>query len=244
MKSASERSLSDHRVVDRDQWEAERQKLLELEKQMTRQRDQLARARRNLPWELIEKNYTFDTVDGRRTLAQLFDGRRQLMVHHFMFAPGWEDGCTSCSFMADHIDGPNVHLSHRDVTYVAISRAPLAQIEAFRRRMGWRFKWVSSFDSDFNYDFKVSMTPEEAQGKSQLHNPDRPQEERPAISVFYKDKDSSVYRTYSTYGRGVEVVMGTYNLLDLTPEGRSEDENSPYKMKWLHLHDRYEDTAG
>ena len=171
----------------------------------------------------IDKTYVFDGPEGRRTLAELFEGRRQLMVQHFMFAPGWEQGCPSCSFMADHIDGMNVHLAHRDVTLLVVSRAPLADIERFRRRMGWQFKWVSSHGNDFNHDFGVSFTPEEmAKGE-----------------VFYKDDASDVFQTYSTYGRGVEVMMGAYNLLDLMPKGRDE-RDVDYKMEWVRHHDRYE----
>ena len=173
----------------------------------------------------IDKNYVFDGPEGRRTLAELFEGRRQLLVQHFMLAPGWEQGCKSCSFMADHIDGMSVHLAHRDVTFVAISRAPLAEIERFRQRMGWQFTWVSSHGSDFNRDFGVTFTPEEvAKGKLDYNYGDRPiaSEEWPGVSVFYKDDAGDVFHTYSTYGRGVEVMMGTYNMLDLTPKGRDE----------------------
>jgi len=190
----------------------------------------------------VAKAYTFDTPEGARTLAELFEGRRQLMVQHFMFAPGWEQGCPSCSFMADHIDGMNVHLAHRDVTLLVVSRAPLADIERFRRRMGWRFKWVSSFANDFNRDFGVTLTPEEmAKGEVYYNYGMWPHlsEELPGISVFYKDDAGDVFHTYSTYGRGVEVMMGAYHLLDLAPKGRDERE-ADYKMKWVRHHDRYE----
>jgi predicted dithiol-disulfide oxidoreductase (DUF899 family) len=235
-------STLNHAFVSRDRWIAERQALLEREKELTHLRDQIARERRALPWVRIEKNYVFDTPEGGRTLAELFEGRRQLLVQHFMFAPGWEQGCPSCSFMADHTDGMNVHLAHRDVTFVAVSRATLAEIEGFRRRMGWQFKWVSSHDSDFNYDFGVSFTPEEkAKGEvSYNYAITRYQgEEMPGISVFYKDETGDVFHTYSTYGRGVEVMMGTYNLLDLMPKGRDE-RDVPYTMAWVRHHDRYE----
>ena len=210
-------------VVSRERWLAERKSLLAREKELTRLRDQVARERRALPWVRIEKNYVFDTPEGPRTLAELFAGRRQLLVQHFMFGPGWEQGCPSCSFMADHTDGMNVHLAHRDVTFVAVSRAPLADIERFRSRMGWKFGWVSSHGSDFNYDFGVSVAPSE---------------ELPGISVFYKDEAGEVFHTYSTYRRGVEVMMGTYNMLDLVPEGRGERDVS-HKMEWVRHHDRY-----
>ena len=231
-----------HPVASRNRWVAERKTLLAREKELTRLRDQIARERRALPWVRIEKNYVFDGPEGRRTLAELFEGRRQLLVQHFMFGPGWEQGCPSCSFMADHTDGMNVHLAHRDVTLVAISRAPLAEIERFRQRMGWQFKWVSSHGSDFNHDFGVSFTPEET-AKGEVHYNygmwPFPHEELPGISVFYKDDAGNVFHTYSTYGRGVEVMMGTYNLLDLTPKGRDED-NLSHTMEWVRHHDRYE----
>jgi predicted dithiol-disulfide oxidoreductase (DUF899 family) len=235
-------STERQRVVSRDRWVAERKTLLAREKELTRQRDQIARERRGLPWVRIDKSYAFDAPEGRRTLPELFDGRRQLLVQHFMLAPGREQGCPSCSFMADHSDGMTVHLAHRDVTLVAVSRAPLPEIERFRRRMGWQFKWVSSHGSDFNYDFGVSFTPEEvAKGELHYNYGTWPfaYEEWPGVSVFYKDDAGDVFHTYSTYGRGVEVMMGTYNLLDLTPKGRDE-RDVPHKMEWVRHHDRYE----
>ncbi len=232
----------DHPVVPKDRWLAERKTLLVREKELTRLSDQIARERRALPWVRIEKNYTFDTPDGPRTLADLFDGRRQLMVQHFMFAPGWEQGCKSCSYMADHNDGANVHLAQRDVTLIAVSRAPLADIERFRRRMGWQFKWVSAHGSDFNHDFGVTFTAQErAKGKvcyNFVMQP-FPQEEAPGVSVFYRDDAGGVFHTYSRYGRGVEVMMGAYNLLDLTPKGRDED-GLDFTMAWVRHHDRYQ----
>jgi predicted dithiol-disulfide oxidoreductase (DUF899 family) len=187
----------------------------------------------------------FDTPDGPRALADLFQARRQLMVQHFMLGPGWEQGCPSCSYMADHTDGMNVHLAQRDVTFLAISRAPLAEIQRFRERMGWRFQWVSSFGSEFNFDFGVSFTPEEVASGELNYNYGKSRnrsEELPGISVFYKDDAGDVFLTYSTYGRGVEVMMGTYNMLDLTPKGRDEREVE-YKMEWLRHHDRYPSAA-
>jgi predicted dithiol-disulfide oxidoreductase (DUF899 family) len=231
-----------HPVASRDQWVAERKALLAREKELTRLRDQVARERRALPWVRIDKAYVFDAPEGRRSLADLFDGRRQLLVQHFMFAPGWEQGCPSCSFMADHTDGMTVHLAQRDVALVAVSRAPQAEIERFRRRMGWRFKWVSSHGNDFNRDFGVTFTPEET-AKGEVHyNYGRwsfPHEELPGISVFYRDDAGDVFHTYSTYGRGVEVMMGAYSLLDLTPKGRDEGDLS-FSMAWVRHHDRYE----
>jgi predicted dithiol-disulfide oxidoreductase (DUF899 family) len=229
------------KLVSHEQWIKARLELLAAEKELTRQRDALTRRRMAMPWERVEKSYVFDTPEGQRTLAELFDGRRQLLVQHFMFGPGWEQGCPSCSFMADHTDGMNVHLAQRDVTFLAVSRAPLADIEHFRRRMGWRFKWVSSHGSDFNHDFGVSFTPEERAKNEVCYNygmqPFAP-EEMPGISVFYKDAAGQVCHTYSTYGRGVEVMMGTYNMLDLMPKGRGERDVAN-KMEWVRHHDRY-----
>lgn len=231
-----------HAVVSPERWLAERRALLDREKELTRLGDDLARARRALPWVRIDKDYVFEAPEGRRTLAELFEGRRQLLVQHFMLGPGWEEGCPSCSFMADHVDGMRAHLAQRDVTMVAVSRAPLAQIEPFRRRMGWRFPWVSSHGSSFNHDFGVSFTPAERAAGAVSYNycmQPFPSEEAPGISVFWRDDDGAVFHTYSTYGRGVEAMMGTYDLLDLTPRGR--DEKSP--MDWVRHHDRYAQPA-
>ena len=232
--------VNNHPVVSKDRWLDERKKLLAREKELTHLRDQIARERRALPWVRIDKAYTFDAPEGKRTLADLFEGRRQLMVQHFMLAPGWEQGCKSCSYMADHTDGMTVHLAHREVTFIAISRAPLAEIERFRRRMGWQFKWVSSHGSDFNHDFYVSFTPEE-KAKGHVYYNYATQsfgsEELPGISVFYKNDAGDVFHAYSTYGRGVEAMMGTYSLLDLTPKGR--DEQDGRGMAWVRHHDRY-----
>jgi predicted dithiol-disulfide oxidoreductase (DUF899 family) len=229
-------------VVTHEQWLKARRELLAAEKEFTRQRDALTRRRMAMPWERVEKHYVFDTPQGQRTLAELFEDRRQLLVQHFMFGPGWEQGCKSCSFMADHTDGMAVHLAQRDVTMLAVSRAPLAEIERFRQRMGWQFKWVSSHGGDFNHDFDVTATPDKA-AKGEVHYnygewPDG-HEELPGISVFYKDDAGTVFHTYSTYGRGVEVMMGTYSMLDLTPKGRDED-HLKFSMEWVRHHDRYE----
>jgi predicted dithiol-disulfide oxidoreductase (DUF899 family) len=237
----AEVSMVNHPVVSSDRWIAERKALLAREKELTRLRDGIARERRALPWVRLEKNYVFDTPEGQRTLAELFEGRRQLLVQHFMFAPGWDQGCPSCSFMADHIDGMNVHLAHRDVTLLVVSRAPLAELERFRRRMGWQFKWVSSNGTDFNYDFGVSFTPEQVAKRTLGYNygtSPHVNDELPGVSVFYKDEAGDIFHTYSTYGRGVEVMMGTYNMLDLTPKGRDEGEGRG--MDWVRHHDRYE----
>jgi predicted dithiol-disulfide oxidoreductase (DUF899 family) len=233
-------------VVTRDAWLARRLELLAREKELTHLRDQVARERRALPWVRLDKAYTFDTPDGPRTLADLFDGRRQLMVQHFMFAPGWERGCKSCSFMADHIAGALPHLAQRDLGVLVVARASLPEIERFRRRMGWQFRWVSSQHSDFNHDFAVSFTPADRVDGKVWYNYGRvafPQEEAPGISMFYKDDAGEVFHTWSTYGRGVEAMMGTYDLLDLAPKGRDEDGlGSP--MEWIRHHDRYEPGTG
>jgi predicted dithiol-disulfide oxidoreductase (DUF899 family) len=230
-----------HRVVSREDWLAARRQLLQKEKEFTRLRDRLSAERRELPWVKVEKEYVFDTLDGKQTLADLLDGRNQLMVYHFMFGPDWEQGCPSCSFVSDHIDGANWHLPQRDVTLLAVSRAPLAQIEAFRQRMGWRFKWVSSHDNDFNYDFHVSFTKEEL-AKGKVHyNYDLVEgyDELPGLSVFYKDENGDVFHTYSAYARGLDLLVGAYNYLDLAPKGRDEAA-LPWTMAWVRHHDRYE----
>lgn len=226
-------------IVSREDWLAARRDLLAAEKDLTRRRDKLARQRLDLPWVRIDKKYQFETPDGQRSLADLFDGRSQLLVQHFMLAPGWKEGCMGCSFMADHSDGMNVHLANHDVTLVAVSRAPLAEIERYRHRMGWQFRWVSSFGTDFNYDFRVSFTPEEiATGTIDYNFGDSSEttEELPGISAFFKDESGDVFHTYSTYARGVEVMMGTYDLLDIAPLGRNETRG----MDWVRRHDRYE----
>lgn len=225
-------------IVSNEDWLTARRELLKAEKEFTRLRDEITRKRLALPWTRVEKGYVFDTSDGPRAFAELFDGRSQLLVQHFMFGPGWKHGCPSCSFMADHTDGMNKHLAHHDVTMIAVSRAPLAKIEWFRERMGWQFKWVSSNGNPFNYDFRVSFTPAElAEGQIDYNYGEWKMtgEEWPGISAFYKNESGEVFHTYSTYGRGVEAMMGTYFMLDLTPKGRNE--NGP--MDWVKHHDRY-----
>ena len=227
-----------HEVVSQDEWLDARRKLLKAEKQLTHLRDDVSAQRAELPWVRVDKQYVFDTLEGPRTLAELFDGRSQLVIQHFMFAPGWEQGCPSCSFMADHTDGMNLHLAHHDVTMLAVSRAPLADIERYRQRMGWKFRWVSSGGNSFNYDFRVSFTPEEvASGHIDYNFGERDEtgKEWPGVSAFFKDENGAVFRTYSTFGRGVEVMMGTYAILDLAPKGRNETDG----MEWLHRHDQY-----
>jgi predicted dithiol-disulfide oxidoreductase (DUF899 family) len=240
-------SAADHPIVTREHWLAERKALLAKEKELTRLHDQLAAERRAMPWVRIDKDYAFDTPKGRRTLADLFEGRSQLIVQHFMLAPGWEQGCKSCSYMADHTDGATIHLAQRDVSFVAVSRAPLAEIERFRARMGWKFDWVSSHGSDFNFDFHVSFTEEEREkNRGEVYYnfgmTPFPQQEAPGISVFFKNEAGEIFHTYSRYGRGVEVMMGTYQFLDLTPKGRDE-RDVPNKMEWVRHHDRYESQS-
>jgi predicted dithiol-disulfide oxidoreductase (DUF899 family) len=237
--------MQPHPIVSREEWLAARQRLLSQEKEFTRQRDRLSAERRALPWIKVEKSYVFDGPAGQETLADLFDGRSQLIVYHFMFGPGWEEGCPSCSFLADHFDGANLHLAQRDVTLVAISRASLAQIDAFKRRMRWRFKWLSSFANDFNHDYHVSFTPDEmAQGEVYYnYNTGKfPSEEAPGVSVFYKDAAGDIFHTYSAYARGLDILVGAYNWLDLAPKGRDEAE-LPWTMAWVRHHDRYEDQG-
>ena len=234
----------DRRIVSRDQWLAERRKLLAREKELTHLGDQIAAERRALPWVRMDKDYVFDTPQGPRRLADFFDGRHQLVLQHFMLAPGWEQGCKSCSYMADHLDGMAIHLAHRDIALLVVSRAPLADLQRFRERMGWKFNWASSHRNDFNRDFHVSFEPEDRQGGEvyyNFHMTAFPLTEAPGISVFYKDDAGGVFHTYSTFGRGVEVMMGTYNLVDLTPKGRDE-AGLEYTMAWVRHHDRYEDA--
>ncbi len=229
-----------HAVVSRDEWLTARRDLLKAEKEITHLRDKVTQKRLALPWVRMDKEYVFDTPHGPRALADLFDGRSQLLLQHFMFAPGWKEGCPSCSFMADHTDGMNLHLSHHDVTVVAVSRAPLTEIERYRKRMGWQFKWVSSNGSPFNYDFRVSFTPEQVAAGHVDYNfdeSDEIDEEFPGVSAFFKDEAGDVFHTYSTFGRGVEVMMGTYAMLDLMPKGRNEVEGMG---DWMRRHDRYE----
>jgi len=233
--------MEPHKVVSRQQWTEARKAFLAEEKEFTRARDRLSAERRALPWVKVDKAYVFDTPGGKKTLAELFDGRSQLIVYHFMLGPGWEEGCPSCSYLADHFDGANIHLAQRDVTFVAISRAPLAEIEAFKRRMGWHFPWASSFANDFNFDFHVSFA-EDAVGKDGDYNYERQEivsDEMPGASVFYKDETGTVFHTYSAYARGLDILLGAYNFLDLTPKGRDEAE-LPWTMAWVRHHDRYE----
>ena len=232
-----------HAVVSQNEWLSARKALLAREKQFTDAREALSRQRRDLPWVKIDKPYVFDGPNGRETLADLFAGKSQLIVYHFMLAPGWGEGCKSCSYVADHFDGAIPHLAERDVTLLAISRAPLAEIEAYKKRMGWKFKWVSSSGNNFNYDFVVSFSKDEV-GKEGIYNFSTTKvygDEMPGISVFARNKAGEVFRTYSTYARGLDMVIGTYQLLDLAPKGRDED-GLPFTMSWVKRHDEYEQT--
>jgi predicted dithiol-disulfide oxidoreductase (DUF899 family) len=233
--------MQSHRIVSPDEWRKARKAFLAKEKEFTRARDRLSAERRALPWVKVDKAYVFDTPQGKKTLAELFDNRSQLIVYHFMLGPDWEEGCQSCSYLADHFDGATIHLAQRDVTFVAVSRAPLAKIEAFKRRMGWQFPWVSSSGTDFNFDFHVSFKEDEV-GKEVEYNYERQEidsDEMPGASVFYKDETGAVFHTYSAYARGLDILVGTYNFLDLTPKGRDEDA-LPWTMAWVRHHDKYE----
>ena len=236
-------NLVEHsKVVSQAEWLAARKELLVKEKQLTRQRDEIARQRRELPWVRVEKNYLFDGPDGQQSLADLFEGRSQLIVSHFMFGPGWKEGCVGCSFRSDHVEGALVHLEHHDVSFVTISRAPFAEIEAFKKRMGWGFQWLSSYGSDFNFDYHVSFTKEEiATGKVNYNYQlrDFVSEELSGLSVFYKNEAGEIFHTYSTYGRGDEMVDATYMYLDLTPKGRNETGPRQNLGDWVRHHDRY-----
>jgi len=229
-----------HEVVSEADWLIARKDLLTREKEFNRQRDALAAARRALPWVKIDKKYMFEGPRGKETLADLFEGRSQLIVYHFMLGPGWDEGCKSCSFLADHFDGANFHLPHRDATFITISRAPLAEIEAYKKRMGWRFKWLSSHGNDFNFDYHVSFTEEDEKKNEVCYNYTTQEfisDELPGLSVFYKDEHGDVFHTYSTYARGLDILVGAYNFLDLTPKGRNENPEST--MDWVRRHDEY-----
>jgi predicted dithiol-disulfide oxidoreductase (DUF899 family) len=229
-----------HKVVSQKQWIAARKRLLLKEKKFTRLRDQMNRERRNLPWVQIEKNYIFDGPDGHETLAELFCGKSQLIVYHFMFGPGWREGCPHCSFWADHFDSAQIHLGQRDTTMVVISRAPLKEIRPFKQRMRWKFKWLSSNQNDFNFDLNVSFTPEQLKNGTAIYNYtklDIEIEEREGVSAFYQDSKGTIYHTYSSYARGIDLMNTTYNLLDLTAKGR--DENPERTQNWVRFKDDY-----
>jgi len=242
MASATGKS-GQHKVLPHAEWIAARKDLLAKEKEFTKHRDEISRLRRELPWEKIEENYVFDGPNGKETLADLFGGRSQLAVYHFMLGPGWKEGCPSCSFIADQFDGYVVHLAARDVAFTAISHATLPEIESFKKRMGWRFKWVSSNATDFNFDYQVSAKKDEAAGGKVYYNYEMqqfPSEERPGASIFYKDAAGDIFHTYSTYARGLDILLGAYNWMDMTPLGRHE-EGLSHGMAWVRHHDKYVD---
>lgn len=232
-----------HAVVSQSEWLKARKVLLAKEKAFTRARDALSAQRRELPWVKVDKAYVFDGPKGRETLPELFGDKSQLLIYHFMLGPGWVQGCPSCSYLADHFDGAIIHLAQRDVAFVVVSRAPFKEIEAYRKRMGWQFKWVSSNGNDFNHDFHVSFTPQEkASGKVEYNYEmtDFPSEEAPGLSAFIK-QNGAVFHTYSAYARGLDILVGTYNFLDLAPKGRDE-ESLPWSMAWVRRHDEYENV--
>ncbi|HKE12096.1 MAG TPA: thioredoxin family protein [Myxococcota bacterium] len=234
--------MDNHKVVSRSEWIDARKRLLAEEKSFTRARDRLSQQRRDLPWERVDKEYVFEGPSGKESLSQLFDGRTQLVVYHFMFDPGWKEGCKSCSFWADNLNGIAVHLRQRDVTPIAISRAPIELVESFRKRMGWTFKWVSSFGTSFNHDYQVTFTPEELTGEI-YYNYEKSKHpfsgEAPGISVFFKNPRGEVFHTYSCYTRGLDMLNVAYHYLDLVPKGRDE-EGLPHPMAWVRHHDRYD----
>jgi predicted dithiol-disulfide oxidoreductase (DUF899 family) len=242
--ASSKVGLQQHKVVSPAEWLAARKQFLAKEKEFTRMRDELSRQRRELPWERVEKKYVFDGPTGKITLADLFDKRGQLIVYHFMFGPGWKEGCPSCSMIADQFDALTAHLANRGTTLVAVSHAPIADIEAFKQRLGWQFKWVSSFNNDFNRDYHVSFTKDEmAAGKVNYNYEDTkfPAEEAPGASVFTTDDAGNIFHSYSTFGRGLDSLLGVYNFLDLVPKGRDEQGLS-FPMAWVRHHDRYEQS--
>ena len=234
--------MQQHRIVSRDEWIAARKALMTSEKELTRAREAVSRQRRELPWVKVDKDYVFDGPDGKVTLGDLFKGRPQLVVQHVMFAPEWDAACKSCSFWVDGFERMVPHLAARDTTMVAISRAPLAKLEAFKKRMGWTFDWVSSGANDFNYDYAVTFSPEQLKSGATLYNYGTTpfgSEEAPGVSVFYRNQDGAIFHTYSTYSRGLDMMNAAYHYLDLTPLGRHE-EGLPYPMDWVRLRDQYQ----
>lgn len=235
--------LKQPKVVSHAEWLEARKQHLAREREFTHLRDEIGRQRRELPWEPVEKQYAFQGPRGAESLADLFDGRSQLIVYHFMFGPDWTEGCPGCSFLSDHFDGATIHLAHRDVTLAVVSRAPLPRIQEFQKRMGWHFHWVSSFGTDFNYDYGVSFTPEQVAANNVEYNyapAQYPMEELPGLSVFARDSHGTIFHTYSSYARGGDILIGTYNFLDLVPKGRDEAALA-HPMAWLRHHDKYTD---
>ena len=235
--------MAEHRVLTHDDWVDARKALLAKEKEFTRLRDALSRERRELPWERVEKSYVFEGPGGKESLSDLFDGRSQLIVYHFMYGPDWNEGCKNCSFLADHFDPAINHLNNRDVSMVAVSKAPLPVLEAFKKRMGWTFEWLSSFGSDFNSDYDVSYSQDEIESGSTYYNYRQqgfPMTEAPGASVFYKEASGNIFHTYSAYARGLDMFITAYHYLDIVPKGRDEEHLS-YTMEWVRLHDAYDD---
>jgi predicted dithiol-disulfide oxidoreductase (DUF899 family) len=234
-----------HEVVSEEQWIEARRTLLAEEKALTRERDRLSKKRRALPWVRVQKDYVFRDTDGTVTLADLFDGRSQLVVYHFMFGPDWQEGCPGCSLLSDQVDGARQHFEHNDVSFAAVSRGPIAKLNAYRQRMGWKFRWVSSAASDFNLDYHVSF-PNGTREQGVFYNfskrPDPEIDELPGVSVFYKDVDGTIYHTYSSYGRGGEMFLPVYSWLDVVPNGRNETKNGNL-TDWVRRHDRYENDG-
>lgn len=234
--------MQQHRTVNRDEWVEARKALLAKEKEFTRLRDDLSAQRRDLPWVKVGKTYTFEGPDGTESLADLFDGRSQLITYHFMFGPEWKEGCPSCSYLADSFDRAIIHMNQRDISMVAVSRTAYAKLKAYEDRMGWTFKWMSSLNTDFNQDYHVSFTQEEIDSGKAYYNyrgDGFPVDEGPGLSVFYKDNSGDIYHTYSTYGRGLDALISTYQFVDLAPKGRDED-SLPYPMAWVRRHDEYD----
>jgi predicted dithiol-disulfide oxidoreductase (DUF899 family) len=234
-------SLTDHNVVSRNEWLEARKMLLQKEKEFTMLCDQICQERRALPWVAVDKEYIFEGPKGKETLSDLFDGRSQLIVYHFMFDPGWDAGCPSCSFWADNFNGIIVHLNQRDVTMVAVSKSPYNKLAQYKKRMGWNFKWVSSYDTDFNFDYNVSFRPEEVAKKEGMYNftiQDPLTTQREGVSVFYKDSKGNIFHTYSAYARGIDMLNVAYHYLDLVPKGRDETNNE-FRQFWVRRHDEY-----
>jgi len=242
--STSTAEVKKPNVASHEEWLAARKEFLIKEKEFSRLRDELSRQRRALPWEKVEKQYVFEGPNGNISLSDLFEKRSQLIVYHFMLGPGWKEGCPSCSFLGDHFDGSTIHLANRDVAFAVVSRATYPEIDAFKKRMGWRFKWVSSFANDFNYDYHVSFSAEERAKGKVYYNYELatfPSEEGPGLSVFAKDASRDIFHTYSTYARGLDIFLGAYNFLDTVPKGRDE-EGLKHSMAWVRHHDRYNES--
>lgn len=236
--------MKSHNIVTYDEWEKACREHLVKEKEFTRLRDKLSQTRRDLPWTKIQKEYQFDTFAGRKSLGDLFEGKSQLIIYHFMFDPDWENGCPSCSFWADNFNSINVHLNARDINLIAASNAPLNKLQSYKERMGWTFNWVSSFENDFNTDFGVTFTEDEMNNSSQafynFKTAGFPVSEAPGASVLYKNESGEIFRTYSCYARGLDILNGAYNFIDITPKGRDEDD-LPMTMAWIRRHDEYDD---